>query len=137
MRYVKRLKLIDDGIYEPPISNGKVRYSSGKETDVKVLWDTGCTNTTISESVANYLEAEISDEKISVESVKGKDVEGTCHIDIDLYTDNDNYAFSVYDMKVLVSTDMNMDVLLGMDIIGQGDFSLTKHLDYLTLEFSF
>lgn len=137
MRYTKRLKLINDGIYEPPISNGKVRYKNGKEIDAKILWDTGCTNTTISESVANYLEAEIMDENILVDGVNGRSSEGTCHIGLSLYSDSGNHVFTATDLKVCVSKNMSIDVLLGMDIISHGDFSLTNSLEYLTLEFSF
>ncbi len=137
MRYVKRLNLIDDGIYEPPISNGKVHYKNGKEADVKILWDTGCTNTTISSSVAKYLETEIKDEKISVDGVNGRSTEGTCRIGLSLYSDSGNHVFTTTDLKVCVSENMSMDVLLGMDIISHGDFSLTNGLEYLTLEFSF
>ena len=137
MRYVKRLNLISDGIYEPPISKGKMRYKNGKIANVKILWDTGCTNTTISKSVADYIETKIVTENIEVEGVNGKSIEGTCYADLSLYTDNGIHIFTINNAKVCVADDMNMDVLLGMDIISKGDFSLTKNLEYLTLEFSF
>lgn len=133
MRYVKRLEFDDNGILEPPTITGKVKFKD--ETDVLMLWDTGCTNTTISDRVAGEIKAIISNDNISVDTASGSSVEGTCNIDLYAYTENGIQLFGLKNMKVLVSKNMPMDVLIGMDVISQGDFSMTRSFDRIVLEF--
>lgn len=133
MRYTKTLEFNDSGVLEPLIIDGKVL--SKDEAFVTMLWDTGCTNTTISSRVAEKIGATISNENISVDTATGNSVEGTCHIDLYAYKESGSQLFYLKDMKVLVSKNMPMDVLIGMDIISQGDFSLTRRLDKVMLEF--
>ena len=135
MRYTKILEFNDNGVLEPPIINGKV--SSKDETYVTMLWDTGCTNTTISSRVADEIKTTISNDNISVATATGNDFEGTCNVDLYAYTENGTQLFGLKDMKVLVSKNMPMDVLIGMDVISQGDFSLTRRLDKVMFEFFF
>ena len=135
MRYTKMLEFNDKGVLEPLTINGKV--SSKDEAYVTMLWDTGCTNTTISSRVADEIKATVSNDNIPVETATGDHVEGTCHIDLYAYSENGTQLFGLKEMKVLVSKNMSMDVLIGMDVISQGDFSLTRHLDKIMLEFFF
>ncbi len=135
MRYTKMLEFNDNDILEPLTINGKV--SSKDEAYVTMLWDTGCTNTTISSRIADTIKATVSNDNIPVATATGSSVEGTCHIDLYAYSENGTQLFGLKDMKVLVSKNMPMDVLIGMDVISQGDFSLTRRLDKIMLEFFF
>ena len=129
------LEFNDNNILKPLTINGKV--SSKDEAYVTMLWDTGYTNTTISSSIAYTIKATVSNANIPVETETGSSVEGTCHIDLYAYSENGTHLFGLKDMNVLVSKNMPMDVLIGMDVISQGDFSLTHRLDKVMLEFFF
>lgn len=135
MRYTKMLEFNDNDILEPLTINGKV--SSKDEAYVTMLLDTGCTNTIISSRIADTIKATVSNDNIPVATATGSSVEGTCHIDLYAYSENGTHLFGLKDMKVLVSKNMPMDVLIGMDVISQGDFSLTRRLDKVMLEFFF
>ena len=109
------LEFNDNDILEPLTINGKV--SSKNEAYVTMLWDTGCTNTTISSRIADTIKATVSNDNIPVATATGSSVEWTCHIDLYAYSENGTQLFGLKDMKVLVSKNMPMDVLIGMDVI--------------------
>lgn len=117
----------------PPISNGYVRFGR-KVSPVKIVWDTGSTNTSISYWTAHDLEIHGNGAEIEVGHVGGKSKEPLCTVGI--YVNDNGFHFG-NNMVVSIrpKKDETRNVLLGMDIISQFDFLLRHDNDKIIFEF--
>lgn len=103
--------------------NDALIVSTSNQIPVKALWDTGATMSCISHGIAKSLgSSPVGKQQISTPS--GSKTVDTYIVDIKLPND-------VVASKMLVcETDIGsqgIDLLIGMDIIGMGDFSVSNH----------
>lgn len=113
-----------------------------KEVQVDAIWDTGATNTSISQEVAKKLNLQPIG-KAPVVSAGTKYISNIYKVDILL-----PQKVTVVDLRVTEALSINeSEILIGMDIIALGDFSITnaggktccsfrmppdiKHIDYV------
>lgn len=89
--------------------------------DVKFLWDTGATNTVITKEIAKKLGLFPSGQAIT-HGVGGEHLGNTYIISVEL----SNGAIFPF-IKVTEGILNGFDVLIGMDIISYGDFSITNY----------
>lgn len=103
-----------------------------KEKKYNAIWDTGATNTVVSKEVAKEMKL-IPVGKVEVSTANGKTI-------------TDKYIISLEFPNQLTINDMevtggnlgdNVDMLLGMDIISLGDFSVTNVDNKTTFTFRF
>lgn len=99
----------------------KIEYS-GSEIEVDALWDTGATNSCISNEVVEKLQL-IPTGKIYIKTPTGIGERNTYLVDI--YLPNN---VRIKDLKVIDSEigSQNIGMLVGMDIIGSGDFAVSN-----------
>ena len=107
----------NEGIVHPPIS------------DFLGLWDTGATGTVISKNVIDKLQL-IPFTKLSVCHGAGESI-ANCY-KVNLFLPN-NVAFSTINAVEGVLT--GFDVLIGMDVITQGDFAISNYQGKTTFSF--
>lgn len=96
---------------------------NNKSDKVIALWDTGATNTCISEELALKLSL-VSTGKIDICGSTGSSEQNTYLVDIILPNN-----VKINDLMVIDSSigKQNLDMLIGMDIIGQGDFAVSNY----------
>ena len=95
-------------IFEPPAS-----------LDLTAIWDTGATKSVITKTVAQKLNLKLA-AITTVNTAKGS-YETSCYY-IDLFLPN-----KVVIPKLLVMEgEISADILIGMDVIGQGDFAVSS-----------
>lgn len=104
------------------VREGEAPYSQLEFGRYVALWDTGCSMTTIGRHVANDLELEAA-QKISTNTVGGVVDANTYVVDILLPNVINIPSLLVQDGELV-----GCDVLIGMDIIGQGDFAVSNIL---------
>lgn len=90
----------------------------------KAIWDTGATNTVITNEIADRLNLEPSGYTEVNTASESKLRTNTYIIDLKLKKDVVISALQVTEGKI--STENGIDCLLGMDIISLGDFSITN-----------
>ena len=92
-----------------------------KIMEFDAIWDTGASASAISKKVVSSLGL--------IPTGKGKSLTAAGPIDVDTYTVNILLPCEVGFSSLQVScNDMgNVDVLIGMDIISRGDFTVTNH----------
>lgn len=105
----------------------------------RALWDTGATNSCISSNVVDYLNLEVND-SASIQTAGGIYHTKQYLIDVELTN-----GVVIEDVPMFNAELDGYDMLIGMDIICQGDFSITssnsltkfsfriphkKHVDY-------
>jgi len=96
-----------------------MNLSSEKKLKVRALWDTGATNTMVSKKVAVALGLRKTGE-ISVRSFAGEKTVNLYYLRLLLA------GGFAKDLQVLELSDIKeADVLIGMDVIGYGDFVFT------------
>ena len=95
--------------------NGERRYCRIKNA----VWDTGATNTVISPEVVEALGLK-SAGKASISAYGG--VVEACTYRIDLCFEN---GYRIQNLEVLSGDYSDYDVLIGMDVITQGDFGIS------------
>lgn len=101
-------------------------------TEVKsMVWDTGATNTLVSSQVVEALEL-VPIEKSLVEGVGGIVESSVYRISIYLA---DNIVFK--NVKVLCSDIGDYDLVVGMDIIAQGDFAISNNGGQVCISFRY
>lgn len=91
-----------------------------KQTPLVAVWDTGATNSVISKLLAEKLEL------VAVSKQKITTAQGTyisCMYYIDLYLPN---KVKIERLLVSEGTMQGFDILIGMDVIGKGDFAVTN-----------
>lgn len=104
---------------------------TGRKIIAKALWDTGATTTCISYNIAKKLELPVFG-KSHIQTPSGEIDVNTYLINIILPND-----VEVKDVQVCDSAigDQNLDVLIGMNIISQGDFSVSNYNGKTTFSF--
>ena len=96
-----------------------MNLNSDKKLKVQALWDTGATNTMISKRVANALSLKKTGE-INIRSFAGEKSVNEYYIRLLLA------GGFAKDLQVLEFSEIKgADILIGMDIIGYGDFVFT------------
>lgn len=114
-----------------PISNKLyndiVLSYDGKEITVTALWDTGATMSAISHSVVNDLSL-VSVGKQIVSTPAGKKEVSTYCIDAKLPNKVEFNGLMVTDSEIgsQIAGNKPIGMLVGMDIIGKGDFAVTN-----------
>lgn len=100
-----------------PDSNSKT------EIDKKwlALWDTGATNTVITKSVIDFLH--LSPVSVSIASTPQGKYEAKMYY-IDLHLPN---GFIFRGLLVMEGQPSGCDMLIGMDVIGKGDFAVSNY----------
>ena len=103
------------------INDVTVSYA-GKQQTINALWDTGATGTCISTAVAQAL-AMVPTGKMNINTPAGSKVVNTYLLDITLPNN-----VGVKDVQVCDSDigNQGIDMLLGMDVILLGDFSVSS-----------
>lgn len=108
------------------ISNG-IEY----KTDF-AQWDTGATNTCISERVVRELNL-IPTGKAHIQTPSGSAVRNEYKVDIKLQNEN-VYIKNVYVIDSEIEK-QGIDILIGMNIINLGDFSVSNYNGYTSFTF--
>jgi hypothetical protein len=101
-----------------------------KQVDVKALWDTGSSTSSISKRLAKHL-AFISIEVCEVAGIHGIDISNVYIADILL--PNSVVMHNIY-VTEFFDNDA-FDVIIGMDIITQGDFAISNETNNTTVSF--
>lgn len=104
------------------VQEGEAAFSQLQFGRYVALWDTGCSMTTIGRHVAADLELEAA-QQISTNTVGGVIDVKTYVVDILLPNEINIPSLIVADGELV-----GCDVLIGMDIIGQGDFAVSNML---------
>lgn len=101
-----------------------MNLNSEKKLKVRALWDTGATNTMVSKKVADTLGLKKTGE-ISVRSFTGEKIVNLYYLRLLLA------GGFTKDLQVLELSEIKeADVLIGMDVIGYGDFIFTLKKEY-------
>lgn len=95
---------------------------NGKSIQEVALWDTGATNTCISEEVVQKLSL-VPTGKITMRTPSGEDERNTYLVDIVLPNNVTINNHVVIDSKI---GEQNIGMLVGMDIITLGDFAVSN-----------
>lgn len=95
--------------------NGDRRYCKIENA----VWDTGATNTVITPDIVEALGLKPTG-KSSISAYGG--VVETCTYKIDLCSEN---GYKIENLEVMSGDYSDYDVLIGMDVITQGDFSIS------------
>jgi predicted aspartyl protease len=98
---------------------------------VPALWDTGATNTCISNQIVEEL-ALVPTGKKSVRTASGSKEVSTYLINIKLPNNVDINAIEVCDSDI---GNQGIALLIGMDIIGVGDFSVSNYQGHTVFSF--
>ena len=104
------------------ISNATICFN-GYTLDGQALWDTGATNTCISTSVVEKLHL-IATGEGTIKTPSGSDKRGTYLVDIILPNNVTVPQVMVFDTEI---GNQGLDMLIGMDIISQGDFAISNY----------
>jgi hypothetical protein len=96
-----------------------MNLNSNKKLKVRALWDTGATNTMVSKKVTNALSLKKTGE-ISVRSFAGEKNVNEYYLRL-LLAGGFSKDLQVLEMSEIIGA----DILIGMDIIGCGDFVFT------------
>lgn len=111
------------------VEEGLAAVSSGEFGRYTALWDTGCAMTTISKRLADELELEVA-LPISVNTVGGV-VDAKSYV-VDILLPN---GINIPSLTVIDGELAGFDVLIGMDIISQGDFAVSNICGELIFSF--
>lgn len=114
--------IIYNGITNRLKSEVIIQHNNETNT-VSALWDTGATNTCISEELALKLPL-ISTGKTEIHGSTGSSIQNTYLVDIILPNN-----VKINDLMVIDSDigKQNLDMLIGMDIISRGDFAVSNY----------
>lgn len=113
-----------------PFDPAEFRDVLPRSGDLKAVWDTGATGTSISASLAKSLSLEGFGET-AVQGVTGTAVCTTYFVSLHLPNGVVIPQLEVCDLE----GNIGCDVLIGMDVIGRGDFAITNHLGKTTFSF--
>ena len=114
------------GLANVIISDIEVRNPvTGMILQTKAIWDTGATNTVVTEEAAKKLGL-LSFGKTNVSGVHGLKLVNRYFVNITLNNKSISLDIPVTECSAL-SPDESIGVLIGMDIINKGDFAITNH----------
>ncbi len=108
-----------------------VQPNTNNNFKVKAIWDTGATATVITQSVVNFLGL-LPTGMSHVNTANGPTVQNTYIVDVVLPN-----GVNVKDITVTGANALSggCEVLIGMDIISLGDFSVTNYKDCTCMSF--
>lgn len=112
-----------------PTAGPNAEEDISKLNEFKAIWDTGASSTCISEGVIQTLELAKVDEK-PIQTANGPRLAGLYLVNIYLPNKVIFPAVSVLDAEIF-----GADVLIGMDIIGRGDFAVTHKREITCMTF--
>lgn len=118
----KAFVIREPGIRNKLHSEVKISYNR-QETTVRALWDTGATNSCISADVVSNLGL-VATGKLPIQTPSGNDVVNTYLVDVMLPNDVPIPDLMVCDSKIGAQ---GIGMLIGMDIINQGDFVVSNY----------
>lgn len=95
-------------------------FDSTKRIQGTAIWDTGATSSVVTPRIAQQLGL-LPVQKVSVNTPSGSHISEVYHVN--LYLPN---QVIIRDIKVLSGIPSNCDMLLGMDVIGLGDFAVSN-----------
>lgn len=98
---------------------------SGQKIQTEAIWDTGATNSVITENCAKKLNLPIVSNAV-VNGVHGSKNSNVYYLNITLHNEQITIKSKVTECSKL-SPDDQIGVLIGMDIISRGDFSLSNY----------
>lgn len=99
--------------------------NTNSRQQVRGVWDTGATSSVITSDVAQALGL-VATGKTKVNASGHTAIRSTYIIDMELPNNPDNVIIS--GLAVTDTSELGgLDVLIGMDVIGMGDFSITHH----------
>lgn len=110
-------ELITDVLIHVPYSKD---ITSG--ISVKAIWDTGATNTVITKSIVEKLQL-VPTGKCRVRGVNSEDIRDTYIVDIGL---PNSVKVTAVEVTESVLNSGQVEMLIGMDIIQMGDFSISN-----------
>lgn len=108
----------------------KISYN-GKTIDCITLWDTGATCSAISKDVVDKLDL-VSLGKQKIKTPSGPKIVNTYMVNITLPNDLEMNDWYVIDSEI---GDQKLDLLVGMDVISKGDFSVSNYNGKTTFTF--
>ncbi len=97
---------------------------SGNIISTKAIWDTGATNSVVTENIANTIGLSTAG-MVQVTGVHGPKTVNRYYVNITLNNKKISLDVPVTECSSL-STDESIGVLIGMDIITKGDFAITN-----------
>ena len=107
-----------------------VNPETGKSITCKAFWDTGATGSCISNRVAEELEL------VPFSKVEVRGIDSTLRKNMYMVRINIGpYTFNFQRVAEYHQVNADMDVCIGMDIIGTGDFSLTRKHGKIVLKY--
>lgn len=116
-----------------PIRVCDILSISGKCLDTYAIWDTGATNSVITEHLAHKLGLQPIGQTI-VNGISGPLPTNVFKVNITLNNQEISLDLKVTECKQL-SADDKIEALIGMDIIQQGDFAITNYYGNTTMSF--
>ena len=124
----------------PLMSRGFVSTGNNDgDNEIKVFWDTGTTRTSISYPVAKLLKLIPEETGSIVYSAHGPEEEKTVKINFIVESPDESYRFVCINRIVGVHGNKDykqLDMLLGLDCISTGNFSLTRTNNHIKLIFN-
>ena len=99
-----------------------IKYND-KSISATALWDTGATNTCISNNLVSKLSL-VSTGEVDMHGSTGSSKQNTYLVDIILPNDVEINDLMVIDSDI---GKQNIDMLIGMDIISKGDFAVSNY----------
>jgi len=123
-----------------PITPEEVKTQQIKVNEYLAIWDTGATHSAITKKVADDLELKPTGVR-EVRHAKGKSVANTYLVNIWLPNKLMVSQVRVTEVDLIpddnTSDDQQPQILIGMDIIGMGDFAVTNFNRKTTMSFRF
>lgn len=120
-RFSCQVNAILTNCYVTPSYGNNLNHTKIPWCEVRnILWDTGATNTIISPNVVKALGLQ-SYEKCQMEGVGG--IVDTMIYEVNIFKSN---GIAFRNNQVLCGDITDYDVVIGMDIIGKGDFAITN-----------
>lgn len=123
-----------------PITSEEVKTQQIKINEYLAIWDTGATHSAITKKVADDLELKPTGVR-EVRHAKGKSIANTYLVNIQLPNKLMITQVRVTEVDLIpddnTSDDQQPQILIGMDIIGIGDFAVTNFNRKTTMSFRF
>lgn len=121
----------DASVSEPIITNDSIALNDPRLIPAKAMWDTGATMSGISRPLAERMKLKRTREAYTTHA-KGQEI--TNVYTIDLYLPN-NIAIPQIEVLEVESFKGDFDIIIGMNIIALGDFSITNVAGKTTFSF--
>ena len=110
-----------------------VNPAAGVKAETIAIWDTGSTNSGITARMAQYLGLEpINEAKIT--SVQGEQIVPVYEVKLVLQNRDISMNLTVHECSEL-SVIEDVGMIIGMDVINQGDFAVSNYIGDTTMSF--